>query len=127
MDKVTVPRAEADFWVVKLCDEMDARHKERGNISDRFPILVLAALICLSGCSAILKGKDADLVRQFGELASVVSFGGLPFFVGWIVRDRFRLKAIPREDAATEADLASRGYEYWPGDEGRIYRLPLAS
>lgn len=122
MDRVEVPRVNADFWVVKICDAMDARHKEWHKIKGRWPLLALAAFMCLCGASAILQGKDAELVRQFGELASVVSFVGLPAFVGWLVRDRLRLKAIPQEDAAAVAELTTRGYEYIQGPPSRIYR-----
>ena len=124
MDKVEIPRERADFWVVKLCDEVDARASEHRRIRGRFPVLALAGFVCLCGISAIVQGKDAELVRQFGELASVVSFFGLPVSVGWIIRDWMRTKAIPREDAATETDLARRGYEYV---QGCIYRTTHSS
>jgi hypothetical protein len=105
----------ADFWIAKLCREIDRRRDESARISERMPLLAFAALACVSGVSSILHGQDAELVRIWGQLASAVSFGGVPVFVGWLIRDRMRRSDIAREDAAAYAELERRGYEHVHG------------
>ena len=123
MGNTSVPRDQVGVWVAHLCNGIDARHAESGKIRERFVLLAVAAFLALMGVSRFLTGNAVGLVESFGQLAATFPFGGLPFFVGWIVRDRFRLRAIARENAHAYAELEKRGYEYF-GGLTHVYRLP---
>lgn len=124
MKTVKVLRDEAHPFAAKLCKEIDARWEEWLRIREvRFPLLVFALVLAVGGASAILHGEDAELVRNFGELASAFSFGGIPVFGGWLIADQLRLKAISRENTAAYAELTRLGYEHIHGEKRHLYRV----
>lgn len=106
---------DAGFYVAELCRRIDEGGKEVHRINGRGPVLWVGALLAWGGIVSILRGKDAELLRMFGEGAYTLSFGGFVLCAGWAVRDIIRRRALRAQTDAAYRELGRRGYEYWDG------------
>lgn len=118
----TVPQ-----WAGRLADGLDRNAREWHRIEARTIFLSLALLACVSVTALMIRGRDAELRRNFGEAYDVVPLG-VPIAAVWLFRDRRRRQAMARENRAAWVQLAEAGLSYSPcslsvSSDGRIRRV----
>ncbi len=118
----TVPQ-----WAGRLADGLDRNVREWHRIEARTVFLWLALLACVTVTAHIIRGRDAQLRRTFGELSDVLPLG-VPVAAVWLFRDRRRRQAMAQENRAAWAQLSEAGLSYSPcslagSNDGRIRRV----
>ena len=126
--RAEVIRGEVPSWAGDVADGLDERGKEYHRIEGRSPFLWLALLVFVSATVHLVRGRDADLRRNFGESADVLPLGA-PLAAAWLFRDHRRRKAMARENRIAYAQLEDAGFSYnsYSLDgprESRVERLP---